>query len=183
MIKGGLKDYRLLLLLLVVPIIFLMAYMLGEDEPQMETMPVKDYTAVENPEVTAPTLPDPSTLTVPTQVDKQVAQEVAAEFVMAFHEVDGEQPFQYLENARPYMTDRLFEKFSNIPKRGTAAVQKLKPTATDLLPVDLTDNMQIWRVGVTAEEKPSGELVFAEYLVKMVKEGQEWNVDGVDISD
>lgn len=178
-----LTNYKTILLALFIPFLFVLAYILGQPEPEEATdEPVADYTAIEPPVEKAQPVPKSEELTLPSQNDKVEAQEVAAAFVMAFHAIDAEQPFQYLEDAKPYMTDSAFENHKDVPKRGTLATQKLKPTATDMLPVELSENVQVWRVGVTSETETK-ELVFTEYLIQLVKEGQQWKVDGVDIND
>lgn len=182
--RKQLSKYQKILILLIVPILFIAAYMLGSKEPEPETLEdetIEDYTAIEPSEVPSAPMPKKEEIKVPGQHDRKEAQEVASAFVLAFHAVDAENPYQYLEDSRPYMTEKAFNKFDGIPKRGTLEVQKLEPTGTDVLPIDLKETVQLWRVGVTSLQ--AEEYVFTEYQIELVKEGQEWKVDGVAIND
>lgn len=182
--RKQLSKYQKILILLVVPILFLIGYMLGTQEPDLETLedePIEDYTALQPSEAPADPMPKKKDIKVPGQHDRKEAIDIASAFVMAFHAVDSKKPYQYLEDSKQFMTEDAFEKVENIPKRGTLEVPKLEPTGTDVLPIDLRDTFQIWRVGVTSLQ--GEEYVFTEYQIELVKEGQEWKVDGVKIND
>lgn len=168
-----------------VPLLFVLALFVGNGDPaEEETVekPVKDY----EPPETEPSenKMEVAAIVPPSEDDKREARRVAIHFIKAFHSLDVDKPTEYIEEARLYMRDEMYQQYKGIPKRGTLESQKIEVVGVDALPSELQDYLQIWTVGVTSAQTNASDtevLVFDQYSILLHKIGAEWKVNGVKI--
>lgn len=170
-------------LLACVPVIFLLALQMGKevDAPEVEAELTEVGTPAYVP-VQAEKQTETKKISVSTDQDKLEAQEVAAAFVAAFHSIDTEQPFAYLEEAGPYMTDQMKASYKDVPKRGTLAVEEIRILGMESTPSELQSDVQIWTIDLFNEQiAADGSTTTAvdQYSVLLIKTGGQWLVDGV----
>lgn len=123
---------------------------------------------------------------VPSQEEMQNAQNVAVEFIKAFHSFDVQKPDDYLKQIKPYMTEDNYSFYEAYPKRGTLDSQKVKVTNTYATPGEFQEQFQIWNVEVTSENtdvEGKMEEIKTPYSVLLIPEGDEWKVDGVRVDE
>ena len=52
-----------------------------------------------------------------SEEDLEKTKKMAVEFATAYHNYNADRPMEYLENAKPYMTDALYEKMNQNVRR------------------------------------------------------------------
>lgn len=181
------------IIILAVPALFIIALIIGNREEELPLQEEIEEVAEGTVEVEAEAAPvqeydgkevadDAEPIALPDEEDKAAAAELAREFIAEFHRVDTAAPFLYLEGSKPFMTDKLYEEYKDIPKRGTLNTVTAEAVALEAMPAELESDRQVWAVYVTSEETAADGVktrVFNGYSVLMVKEGQDWKVDGV----
>src|SRR4051812_29890214 len=71
----------------------------------------------------------------------------AVQFVTAFHNYNADKPMDYLENAKPYMTNALYEKMKRNGRREVLERSYLTVKKTDVTPVVNKSSMVVrWNV-------------------------------------
>ncbi|MEC0413619.1 hypothetical protein P8807_19020 [Bacillus subtilis] len=121
---------------------------------------------------------------IPTEEQKKDAQHVAEDFLRAYHSFDIENPEEYLEKAKPYMTEELYSFYKQYPKRGTLEQQKVKVKEVSGMPADFQENVQVWNIEIKSENTDSdGKKTeqLTPYTVQVIKEEGEWKVNEVRI--
>lgn len=121
---------------------------------------------------------------LPSEAAKEEAQAAAVNFVQAFNSFDAADPEGYRQAAAPYMTKQLKETYSQIQKRNTLESQKVIVTGTDVLPVQLEKNFQIWNVVATNEETAidgSTQVTATQYSLALTIEDGRWLVGSLQI--
>ncbi|OLN21316.1 hypothetical protein BTO30_15670 [Domibacillus antri] len=114
------------------------------------------------------------------------SQETAVEFSKAFHNYDSDNPTSYLENAKPYMADALYEKQKKALRRETLERAYLTAETTDVTQVSNTsENVVRWNVMVRGIAKSvDGKTSETEdwYLVSLKFIDGEWKVEDVRVN-
>lgn len=160
------------------------AIIVGSREPKVE--PKAKPETVKTYEAPADPVEQPDPLALPDESNKAAAEKTAAAFVSAFHRIDPKDPLGYIDDSKPFMTERLYLEYKGIPKRGTLDAAMVESVHQELLPAELEEKMQVWTVGVTSREVASDgteEMVLVTYSVLLIKDGQKWLVDGVRINE
>jgi len=80
--------------------------------------------------------------------DTKASREVAEDFLKAYLLYDGKQPLAHIEQAKPYMTDALYNEFSQSIQRPTLEVQAKEPVSFDNAQVIVNDNQIEWSFNV-----------------------------------
>lgn len=120
--------------------------------------------------------------------DEQLSKskEVALAFVQAFHAYDANEPEMYLEDAKPYMTDALYEKMGRNMRREPLDRSFLSVEKADVTPVVNSSSSIIrWNVMVTGKAKAvDGTVTPTEdwYLVSLKLLNGEWLVEDVRVN-
>jgi hypothetical protein len=118
--------------------------------------------------------------------DLEKTKEIADNFAKAFHLYNADQPMQYLENAKPYMTARLYQKMKRSIRREPLDRSYLSVKETDVTPVANSSSLVVrWNVIVRGEAKATdGTTSQTEdwYLVSVGKENGEWKVEDVRVN-
>lgn len=111
---------------------------------------------------------------------------IAVQFVTAFHTYNADQPMDYLENAKPYMTDALYGKMNRNGRREVLERSYLSVGETQVTPVVNKSSMVIrWNVIVKGEAKSiDGSISKTEdwYLVGLRDVDGEWKVEDVRVN-
>lgn len=120
--------------------------------------------------------------------DEQLSKskEVALAFVQAFHAYDAKEPEQYLEDAKPYMTDALYEKMERNMRREPLDRSFLSVEKANVTPVvNPSSSIIRWNVMVTGKaEAVDGTVTPTEdwYLVGLKQINGEWLVEDVRVN-
>ncbi|MCW1929537.1 hypothetical protein [Bhargavaea beijingensis] len=120
--------------------------------------------------------------------DEQLSQskEVALAFVQAFHAYDANEPEKYLEDAKPYMTNALYEKMGRNMRREPLDRSFLAVEKADVTPVVNSSSSIIrWNVMATGKAKGiDGSITPTEdwYLVSLKQVNGEWLVEDVRVN-
>lgn len=115
----------------------------------------------------------------------EVTKNLAVQFVTAFHTYNADKPQEYLENAKPYMTDALYQKMKRIGRREILDRSYLTVKNNQVTPVANKSSMIVrWNVIVTGEAKSTdGQISPTEdwYLVGLRKVDGDWKVEDVRV--
>lgn len=113
-------------------------------------------------------------------------KEIAVQFVTAFHTYNADKPFDYLAEAKPYMTDALYEKLHRNGRREVLERSYLTVKETDVTSVVNKSRMVVrWNVIVRGEAKSvDGKVSQTEdwYLVGLRDVDGEWKVEDVRVN-
>lgn len=113
-------------------------------------------------------------------------KEIAVQFAKAFHTYSADEPMTYLENAKPYMKDALYEKMKRNGRREVLERSYLTVKETDVTPVANKSSMVVrWNVIVRGEAKSvDGKTSETEdwYLVGLREVDGEWKVEDVRVN-
>src|SRR5213080_338156 len=116
----------------------------------------------------------------------EVTKKIAVQFVIAFHTYNADKPQEYVENAKPYMTDALYQKMKRIGRREVLERSYLTVKNTQVTPVVNKSSMIVrWNVIVTGEAKSTdGNISATEdwYLVGLRKVNGDWKVEDVRVN-
>jgi hypothetical protein len=121
-----------------------------------------------------------------SEEDLEKSKKIAAEFVTAFHNYDADKPTEYLENAKPYMTNILYEKMNQNGRREVLERSYLTAKETQVTPVVNKSSLVVrWNVIVKGEAKSiDGSLSETEdwYLIGLRSVDGEWKVEDVRVN-
>lgn len=134
-----------------------------------------------NPEVDKEKIPTNQSSTLSDYFSKEDIREsrkVSESFIEAYYPFNGDKPIENLENAKEYMSERLFEEYRrNIPRPTQSIYKKKVKSIESYEPYDPSENYLEWNVRVVGEVFDSnGELHKEEtydYALKLTK------VDGI----
>lgn len=114
------------------------------------------------------------------------SKRIAVEFATAFHTYNAEKPMDYLENAKTYMTDALYEKMNRNGRREVLERSYLTVKDTNVIPVVNKSSLVVrWNVIVKGEAKSvDGSISETEdwYLVGLRSVNGEWMVEDVRVN-
>ena len=114
------------------------------------------------------------------------SKRIAVEFATAFHTYNAEKPMEYLENAKTYMTDALYEKMNRNGRREVLERSYLTVKDTNVIPVVNKSSLVVrWNVIVKGEAKSvDGSISETEdwYLVGLRSVNGEWMVEDVRVN-
>jgi hypothetical protein len=185
---------RLLLLILAVPILlfgFLFTYLSQQDHAQEEKSESKikeEVSAAADPSP-APSKTGPETAAVQeiTQADKDESKMIAEKFAQAYATYEAASPSNFVQNAKPYMTEGFYSRWAENPPRRPLALSKLTVKHIETYPIDGGDKYTIaWNVIVTEETTNTlGDIGTQEewFWIGLEKENGEWKVKAVDITN
>lgn len=121
-----------------------------------------------------------------SEKELEESQKVAVEFSKAFHNYNSDEPASYLENAKPYMTDALYDKQKKAIRRETLERAYLTAETTDVTQVSNTSmNVVRWNVMIRGTAKSvDGQTTETEdwYLVSLLFLDGEWKVEDVRVN-
>jgi Na+-transporting NADH:ubiquinone oxidoreductase subunit NqrC len=121
-----------------------------------------------------------------SEKDLENTKKLASDFVTAFHNYNSNKPTEYLENAKPFMTDALYEKLKKNGRREVLERSYLTAKETEVTPVVNPSSMVIrWNVIVRGEAKSNdGKTLQTEdwYLVGIRKVDGAWKVEDVKVN-
>ncbi|HER2025496.1 TPA: hypothetical protein VJR00_001737 [Streptococcus pyogenes] len=113
-------------------------------------------------------------------------QEVGVAFVKAFHAYNADEPMNYLEDAKPFMTDALYEKMKTNMRREPLDRSYLTVTETKVTPVvNSSSSVVRWNVIVKGSAKATdGTSTNTEdwYLLGVRQVNGEWKVEDVRVN-
>ena len=113
-------------------------------------------------------------------------KEVAVNFVKSFHTYSADEPMKYLESAKPYMTEALYEKMERTMRREPLDRSYLSVKETDVTPVVNPSSLVVrWNVIVIGEAKSvDGTVKETEdwYLVGVREVDGEWKIEDVRVN-
>jgi hypothetical protein len=113
-------------------------------------------------------------------------QEVGVAFVKAFHAYNADDPMKYLEDAKSYMTDALYEKMKTNMRREPLDRSYLTVTETKVTPVvNSSSSIVRWNVIVKGSAKATdGTSTNTEdwYLLGVRQVNGEWKVEDVRVN-
>lgn len=122
-----------------------------------------------------------------SQEDKHASKLVAEKFVQAYGNYNNQTPLDFIQNAKPYMTESFRSQWEQKPPRRPLALAKSTVKKMVTYPVDATEQYLIgWNVVVSlATINTLGDNVPEEksMLIVLEKEQGSWKVKGVDITD
>lgn len=121
-----------------------------------------------------------------TEEELSDTKDVAVGFASAFHTYDAEKPDFYLMNAKPYMTEALYEKMKRNGRREVLERSFLRVRDSEVTPVSNKSNMVVrWNVIVRGEAiSVDGKTSQTEdwYLVSLREADGEWKVEDVRVN-
>jgi hypothetical protein len=121
-----------------------------------------------------------------TKEELEETKKIAVQFVTDFHTYNADKPMDYLENAKPYMTEDLYEKMKRNGRREVLERSYLTVKETDVTPVVNKSSMVVrWNVIVRGEAKSvDGKTSATEdwYLVGLREVDGEWKVEDVRVN-
>lgn len=113
-------------------------------------------------------------------------KKIAVQFVTSFHTYNADKPMDYLEKAKPYMTEALYEKMNRNGRREVLERSYLTVNETEVTPVVNKSSMIVrWNVIVRGEAKSvDGKASQTEdwYLVGLSDVDGEWKVEDVRVN-
>lgn len=116
----------------------------------------------------------------------KVTQNIAVDFTKAFHTYNADEPMQYLENAKPYMTNALYEKMKRTARREPLDRSYMTVKETQVTQVvNPSSTVVRWNVMVMGEAKSvDGKKKETEdwYLVGVREVDGEWKVEDVRVN-
>ena len=121
-----------------------------------------------------------------SEKELEKSKRIAVEFATAFHTYNAEKPMEYLENAKTYMTDALYEKMNRNGRREVLERSYLTVKDTNVIPVVNKSSLVVrWNVIVKGEAKSvDGSISETEdwYLVGLRSVNGEWMVEDVRVN-
>ena len=121
-----------------------------------------------------------------SEKELEKSKRIAVEFATTFHTYNAEKPMEYLENAKPYMTDALYEKMNRNGRREVLERSYLTVKDTNVIPVVNKSSLVVrWNVIVKGEAKSvDGSISDTEdwYLVGLRTVNGEWIVEDVRVN-
>ncbi|MDE3841080.1 hypothetical protein C0966_17605 (plasmid) [Bacillus methanolicus] len=121
-----------------------------------------------------------------SEEELEATKKIAVQFAKAFHTYSADEPMKYLENAKPYMTDALYEKMKRNGRREVLERSYLTVKETDVTPVVNKSSMVVrWNVIVRGKAKSvDGKTSVTEdwYLVGLREVDGEWKVEDVRVN-
>jgi hypothetical protein len=121
-----------------------------------------------------------------SEEELEKSKKIAAEFATAFHNYNADKPMEYLENAKPYMTNTLYEKMNQNGRREVLERSYLTAKETQVTSVVNKSSLVVrWNVIVRGEAKSiDGSLSETEdwYLVGLRSVDGEWKVEDVRVN-
>ena len=121
-----------------------------------------------------------------SEEELEKSKRIAVEFATAFHTYNAEKPMEYLENAKTYMTDALYEKMNRNGRREVLERSYLTVKDTNVIPVVNKSSLVVrWNVIVKGEAKSvDGSISETEdwYLVGLRSVNGEWMVEDVRVN-
>lgn len=121
-----------------------------------------------------------------SEEELEATKKLAVQFVTAFHNYNADKPQEYLENAKPYMTDALYEKMNRNGRREVLERSYLTLKETNITPVVNKSSLVVrWNVMVTGEAKSvDGKITKTEdwYLIGVRDVDGEWKVEDVRVN-
>ncbi|WP_191557418.1 hypothetical protein [Metabacillus idriensis] len=116
----------------------------------------------------------------------EATKKIAVQFVTKFHTYDADKPMDYLDKAKPYMTEAIYEKMKQNGRREVLERSYLTVKETDVTPVVNKSSMIVrWNVIVRGEAKSvDGKVSPTEdwYLVGLRDVHGEWQVEDVRVN-
>lgn len=121
-----------------------------------------------------------------SEEELEATKKLAVQFVTAFHNYNADKPQEYLENAKQYMTDALYEKMKRNGRREVLERSYLTLKETDITPVvNKSSTVVRWNVIVRGEAKSTdGTTSQTEdwYLIGVRDVNGEWKVEDVRVN-
>lgn len=121
-----------------------------------------------------------------SEEELEATKKLAIEFVTAFHNYNADKPQEYLENAKPFMTDALYQKMNRNGRREVLERSYLTLKSTDVTPVVNKSSIIVrWNVIARGEAKSTDNKVSQTedwYLVGLRKVDGEWKVEDVRVN-
>ncbi|WP_338473312.1 hypothetical protein R4Z10_21430 (plasmid) [Niallia sp. XMNu-256] len=121
-----------------------------------------------------------------SQGDLEKSKKIAVEFATAYHNYNADRPMEYLENAKPYMTEALYEKMNQSVRREVLDRSYLTAKETQVIPVVNKSSLVIrWNVIVKGQAKSVDESILETedwYLVGLRNVNGEWKVEDVRVN-
>lgn len=156
----------------------------SEDEHEHENY---EY---ENPEVDKEEVPTTQSSTLAdyfTKEEIEASKKVAEDFIEAYYPFNGDKPLENLENAKEYMSERLFEEYRSSVPRPTQSVHSKEIISLEAYePYDPSENYLEWNVRVVGEVFDSnGELNKEEtydYTLKITKVNETFKVQDISLN-
>lgn len=185
---GKTKMQRMMILaaLFFAPLVGVVSFyfLFGIDEVQEEIKkgePIMRYTEL-NEQIKLEAGPD---FVQPSQPEMQSAMDVATEFALRFHVMDLKDPFKYVKEAKPYMTDEMYEAYKEIPKRGTLTDIENKIIGVEIWPHTLKPDQFVFQVDIHSNSFGADDVItksYTGYLVSLTEETNgKWKVNGVNV--
>ena len=121
-----------------------------------------------------------------SEKELEKSKRIAVEFATAFHTYNAEKPMEYLENAKTYMTDALYEKMNRNGRREVLERSYLTVKDTNVIPVVNKSSLVVrWNVIVKGEAKSVDSSISETedwYLVGLRSVNGEWMVEDVRVN-
>ena len=121
------------------------------------------------------------------QDELERSKHIAVEFAKSYHSYDADNPRDYVNNVKPYVTDELYEKISEKTRREPLNRSYLAVNDVRVTPVSNKDRYTVkWNVIVKGSaESPDGNISDTEdwYLISLKKTSNRWLVKDVKVNE
>lgn len=111
---------------------------------------------------------------------------IAIQFVTAFHSYNADEPQSYLEKAKPFMSEDLYQKVERNGRREVLERSYLTVESTEVTPVvNQSNTVARWNVIAKGEAKSNdnkSKQIEDWYLVSLRKVNGEWRVEDVRVN-
>lgn len=120
--------------------------------------------------------------------DKAIAQEVAENFAQAYGNYDSEKPLEFIQNAKPYMSEVMAHEWDKNPPRRPLALVKSEVDSYEAYPIDTADKYTLM-YNVVLQQKTVNSLedkdvpLETSLIIALKKTFGEWKVEGVNVSN
>lgn len=115
-----------------------------------------------------------------------MTKNIAIQFVTAFHSYNADQPQAYLEKAKPFMNEDLYQKMERNGRREVLERSYLTVESTEVTPVvNKSSTVARWNVIARGEAKSNDNRIKQIedwYLVGLRKVNGEWRVEDVRVN-
>ena len=121
-----------------------------------------------------------------SEKELETTKNIAIQFVTAFHSYNADQPQAYLEKAKPFMTEDLYQKMERKGRREVLERSYLTVESTEVTPVvNKSNSVARWNVIARGEAKSNdnkSKQIEDWYLVGLRKVNGEWRVEDVRVN-
>lgn len=121
-----------------------------------------------------------------SEEELEATKKLAVQFVTAFHNYNAHKPQEYLENAKPFMTDALYKKMNRNGRREVLERSYLTLEETDITPVVNKSGLVVrWNVVARGKAKSvDGKTSATEdwYLIGIRDVEGTWKVEDVRVN-